>query len=174
MSPTPTTQCPTCGEPLSTDEIFCNHCFTMNPMVREFLKNNPKQHSKDYMTVDSTCPYCSKRQSNRVIDEFLTTRICTPIQRCKKCGGYFVQTKGLEWCVAPSSFRSQKRLLTDLLIKNEYNIIEPKYTYHCPSCSSSFRVALYLARFSGNFFLFIYSSVRWSISSRFISKPFCC
>ena len=124
MSPITTTPCPNCGEPLSADVIFCEHCFTLNPMVREFLERNPKPYPKDYMTVDSTCPYCSKRQRNRVIDEFLTKNICTPIHRCKKCGGYFVQTKGLEWSVAPSSFRSKKWLLTDLLIKNEYNIIE--------------------------------------------------
>lgn len=127
-----TTFCPTCGSTISADDIFCNSCFTMNPMVRDFLERNPKPYPKDYMTVDSTCPYCSKRQRNRVIDEFLTKNICTPIHRCKKCGGYFVQTKGLEWSVAPSSFRSKKWLLTDLLIKmsitlSKYSLTPPLF-----------------------------------------------
>ena len=124
MSPSLTTLCPRCGEALSADVIFCEHCFTMNPMVRDFLENNPKQHPKDYLTVDSTCPLCGKKQHRRVIDEYLLIKLRTPIRRCKKCGGYFTQVNGLEWCVAPKESKRKSRLLTELLIRNELNILE--------------------------------------------------
>ena len=123
MSPITTTPCPNCGEPLSTDVIFCEHCFTMNPMVREFLKNNPKQHPIDYLTLDSTCPLCGKNQPKRVIDQYLPKKLRTPIHHCKKCDGYYVKPGTLEWCVAPSASKRKMHLLNDLLGRNELNIM---------------------------------------------------
>ena len=124
MATIPGTPCPGCGEALSADDIFCKHCFTMNPMVRNFLNHNPKQHPKDYLTVDSTCPYCGKGQPKRVIDEYLPQKIRTPIHRCKKCSGYYANPDSLEWCVAPPASKKKFRLLNELLVRNEYNIVE--------------------------------------------------
>ena len=124
MRSTPTTQCPTCQKSLSADEIFCEQCSTINPMVRDFLENNPKPQPQDYQSINSKCPYCNKKQHSRIIDEFSFRKICTPIQYCKKCGGYFLQNKELEWSVIAPSYKSTKYLLTDLLFKNEQNIIE--------------------------------------------------
>lgn len=124
MNHTSAISCPGCGELLSSDDIFCPYCFAMNPLVRDFLKNNPKQHPKDYLTLDSTCPFCGKRQPNRMIDLHLPKKLCTPIRHCKKCGGYYVRPGNVEWCVAPSAAKRKTHLLKDLLVINEFEIID--------------------------------------------------
>ena len=121
MSPT-TTPCPICGELLSAEDIFCKHCFTMNPMVRDFLKNNPKQHPIDYLTIDSTCPLCGKKTRRVHNTSNHHPLIHSPIRYCLHCEGYYLRDGATEWCVAPHSSKSQLRLLTTLFIYVELSI----------------------------------------------------
>ena len=122
MTQTSTTSCPGCGIALSADVIFCEHCFTLNPMVRDFLERNPKPHPKDYLTVDSSCPHCNKKTSSRHKSLKQHPLIHTPIRFCQKCGGYYLRHGALEWSVIPHSSKSQLHLLTTLFIKIELSI----------------------------------------------------
>ena len=122
MSPSLTTPCPCCGEALSADVIFCEHCFTMNPMVRDFLENNPKQHPKDYLTVDSTCPLCKEIFKSRYKSFKQHPLIHSPIHRCRHCGGYYLRHGAIEWSVVPRSSKSRLRLLTMLFTDIEISI----------------------------------------------------
>ena len=119
MNRTSAIACPGCGEPLSPDDIFCSYCFAMNPMVRDFLKNNPKQHPKDYLTLDSTCPFCGKKAHNTPKHHPL---IHSPIRYCQHCKGYYLRNGAIEWCVVPQSSKSRIRLLTTLFIYVELSI----------------------------------------------------
>ena len=121
MPPT-TTPCPICGELLSAEDIFCKHCFTMNPMVRDFLKNNPKQAPLDYLPINSICPLCGKKTGRTRNTSNHHPLIHSPIRYCPDCGGYYLHDGANEWCVAPQSSKSKLRLLTTLFIDIELSI----------------------------------------------------
>ena len=125
--------CKCCGEAMYPQDVFCNHCQTINPRVQAMIDAHPDRPPLEYQPLAGKnylrCPHC---RSNYIGPGPIGLTICTPIIGCKNCHNFFIDDTLVDWSVVN---RSYKHLL--MIGKPFTSVVVLILSYgYCTGCSN--------------------------------------
>ena len=97
----PTTSCSHCGTPLSSEQLFCNNCFTMSHKVKDVFIKFPQKHHLDFAEIENKghrhCPHCDKIT---ITTYGIIPNMGIPVRVCNSCHNVYISTLYCEWSMA--------------------------------------------------------------------------
>ena len=96
--------CRNCGEGLPPGEAFCPNCYTLSHKVKETFIDFPSKKYLDYIPDTNGryryCPHCDADYRHPAsVPFYINFPLGSPIQYCKKCGHYLLDSTFYEWSV---------------------------------------------------------------------------